>query len=114
MNLENLITRLEWALSIGIKHGNVVNHPTEGYLMITGKTSNGTIQQIYPMSDEERGYKKPFKSKKETKHTNTDNWKYSDRDDDFNHLDDDYFGSENSWNESIKKEKIKEEFKRFL
>ena len=103
MEVEGLIDRLKWALSVGVKHVHIYENP-DGYKILTGKTSNGTIQQVYPMSDEERGYKKPFVSKKDKKTVNNDTWKYSERDSDFD--DDDYFGSENSWNESVKDKRV--------
>jgi hypothetical protein len=115
MRIDNLIKRLEWAQSMGVTRVNIVPSPIGNYQIITGQTEDGEIKQIYPMSDEEKAQQKALKPvstkpKKEIKFVNNDNWRYSERDDDFEDLDDDYFG--NDIEESI--EKIKKEFKRFL
>lgn len=110
IRIDGLIKRLEWAQSKGITHVDVFNSPSGTHQIITGQTEDGQIKQIYPMSDEEKEYLKSLKPKsdkpKKEPTVNNDDWRYSDRDDEFDDLDDDYFGSENSWNESVKDKKV--------
>lgn len=118
MRIDNLIKRLEWAQSMGITHIEILKSDSGSHHIITGQNVDGEVKQIYPMSDEEKAQQKASrpvndKPKKETNFVSNDNWKYSDREDDFGDLDDNYFGDDNgNMYESI--QKIKEEFKRFL
>ncbi len=117
MRIDGLIKRLEWAQSMGITHVDIFKSDNGSYDIITGQTADGQVKQIYPMSDEEkeqqRASRRGNKPEKESKFVDSGDWKYSDRDDDFSYLDDDYFGDDNGkMYESI--QKIKEEFKRYL
>ncbi len=118
MRIDNLIKRLEWAQSMGITHIDISKSDTGDFHMITGQNADGEVKQIYPMSDEEKAQQKASKPvsdkpKKETDFVGSDDWRYSDREDDFGDLEDGFFGDDNGkMYESI--QKIKEQFKRYL
>ncbi len=108
-HLKLLMKRLKWADTKGIEH---VNLTTDGSrLIVSGKLPDGKVQQIYPMSQEEKDETPDYI---DTRTTTPISYDQGDREfgdigsGDFSgeYRDSDYI------NESI--EKIKNEFKRYL
>jgi|LauGreDrversion4_2_1035121.scaffolds.fasta_scaffold15862_9 hypothetical protein len=108
-DLKLLMKRLKWADSKGITHVKLTSDGTR--LVVSGKLPDGEMQQIYPMSQEEKDETPGYI---DTRTTTPISYDQGDREfgdigsGDFSgeYRDSDYI------NESI--EKIKNEFKRYL
>jgi len=108
-HLKLLMKRLKWADTKGIEH---VNLTTDGSrLIVSGKLPDGKVQQIYPMSQEEKDETPGYI---DTRSNTPISYNRSERafgDIGSGDFTDEYRDSDYI-NESV--EKIKEQFKRFL
>jgi hypothetical protein len=106
-HLKLLMKRMKWADTKGITH---VNLSTEGTkFIVTGKLPDGKVQQIYPMSQEEKDETPGYIDTRSMPSSYQGDREFGDiGSGDFTgeYRDSDYI------NESV--EKIKEQFKRFI